>query len=169
MFICIYEADIAPFYTDEVPAKKENFYYPYVHVILFSLTYFTWTFFIYIYIYVYIVYIYINIYIYIYICICIYRIYISYMYVYIYIYNIHHWRIIWSSSSGSRKLAWVGFEPRTTEFRSHLLTDWAITPWVQLALRTNFVQLLQFHRLFAVRVHFGYCLRQSPRFFMITK
>ena len=154
MFICIYEADIAPFYTDEVPAKKENFYYPYVHVILFSLTYFTWTFFIYIYIYVYIVFIY---------RIC------MYIYIYIYIYNIHHWRIIWSSSSGSRKLAWVGFEPMTTEFRSHLLTDWAITPWVQLALRTNFVQLLQFHRLFAVRVHFGYCLRQSPRFFMITK
>ena len=124
-------------------------------------------FYIYIYICIYRIYIYKHIYIYI----CIYRIYISYMYVYIYIYiyNIHHWRIIWSSSSGSRKLAWVGFEPMTTEFRSHLLTDWAITPWVQLALRTNFVQLLQFHRLFAVRVHFGYCLRQSPRFFMITK
>ena len=44
-----------------------------------------------------------------------------------------------------RKLAWVGFEPMTTEFRSDALTDWAIRPWVQLALRANFVQLLQFH------------------------
>ena len=119
--------------------------------------------YIYIYIYMYISYIYIYIYMYIS------YLYIVYVYIYIYIYNIQHWRIIWSSSSGSRKLAWVGFEPMTTEFRSHLLTDWAITPWVQLALRTNFVQLLQFHRLFTVRIHFGYCLRQSPRFFMITK
>ena len=42
----------------------------------------------------------------------------------------------------------MGFEPTTTEFRSDALTDWAIRPWVQLALRDNFVQLLQFH-LFA--------------------
>ena len=42
------------------------------------------------------------------------------------------------------KLAWVGFEPTTTEFRSDALTDWAIRPWVQLAHRINFVQLLQF-------------------------
>ena len=33
-----------------------------------------------------------------------------------------------------------------TEFRSDTLTVWAIRPWVQLALRANFVQLLQFHR-----------------------
>ena len=33
-----------------------------------------------------------------------------------------------------------------TEFRSDALTVWAIRPWVQLALRANFVQLLQFHR-----------------------
>ena len=39
----------------------------------------------------------------------------------------------------------MGFESRTTEFRSDALTDWAISPWVQLALRVNFVQLLQFH------------------------
>ena len=45
-------------------------------------------------------------------------------------YGIHHWRILWSSY---RKLAWVGFEPTTTEFRSDALTDWAIRPWVQLA------------------------------------
>ena len=44
-----------------------------------------------------------------------------------------------------RKLAWMGFEPMTTEFRSDTLTNWAIRPWVQLALRANFVQLLQFH------------------------
>ena len=37
-------------------------------------------------------------------------------------YGIHHRRIIWSSY---RKLAWVGFEPTTTEFHSDALTDWA--------------------------------------------
>ena len=57
-------------------------------------------------------------------------------------YGIHYWRILRSSY---RKLAWVGFEPTTTEFRSDALTDWAIRPWIQLALRANFVQLLQFH------------------------
>ena len=41
-------------------------------------------------------------------------------------------------------LAWVGFEPTTTEFRSDALTDWATRLWVQLALRANFAQLLQF-------------------------
>ena len=85
-----------------------------------------------------------------------------YIYIYIYIYGIHHRRILWSSC---RKLARVGSEPTTTEFRSDALTDWAIRPWVQLALRANFVQLLQFHRLFSVTFHFGYCLCQSPRFF----
>ena len=45
-----------------------------------------------------------------------------------------------------RKLAWVGFEPTTTEFLSDALTDWAIRPSVQLALRANFVQPLQFQR-----------------------
>ena len=50
----------------------------------------------------------------------------------------------WSSY---RKLAWMGFETTTTEFRSENLTDWAIWPWVQLALRENFAQLLQFHLL----------------------
>ena len=39
----------------------------------------------------------------------------------------------------------VGFEPRTTDFRSYALTNWAIRPWVQLAVRANLVQLLQFH------------------------
>ena len=64
-----------------------------------------------------------------------------YIYIYVYICGIHHWRIFRSSY---RKLTWVGFEPTTTEFRSDALNDWAIRPWVQLALRTNFVQLLQF-------------------------
>ena len=35
-------------------------------------------------------------------------------------YGIHHWR---SFRSSYRKLAWVGFEPATTEFRSDALTD----------------------------------------------
>ena len=47
-------------------------------------------------------------------------------------YGIHHCRIFRSSY---RKLAWVGFEPTTTILRWDALTDWAIRPWVQLALR----------------------------------
>ena len=58
-------------------------------------------------------------------------------------------RYIWYSPlkylwSIYRKLAWVGFEPTTTEFHSDALTDWAIWKLAQLRLRTNFVQLLQF-------------------------
>ena len=63
--------------------------------------------------------------------------------------GMHHWRILWSSY---RKLTWVGFEPKTAGFRSNALTDWAIRLLVQLTLRTNFVQLLQFHCLFSVSV-----------------
>ena len=37
--------------------------------------------------------------------------------------------------SSYRKVAWVGFEPTTTEFYSGALTDWAIRPWVQLTYR----------------------------------
>ena len=77
-------------------------------------------------------------------------------------YGIHHCRIIWSSY---RKLAWVGFESTTYEFRSDALTDWAIRPWFQLALRANCVQLLQFNRLFSATFHFGYCPHQSPCLF----
>ena len=33
----------------------------------------------------------------------------------------------------------------TTEFCSDSLTHWAIRPWVQLRLRSNFIQLLQFY------------------------
>ena len=55
--------------------------------------------------------------------------------------------------------------PLNTESLSDALTDGAIRPWVQLALRANFVQVLQFHLLFSVLFHFGYCLLQSPRLF----
>ena len=79
-------------------------------------------------------------------------------------YGIHHWWILWSSY---RKLAWVGFEPTTSEFRSDALTDWAIRLWLQLTLRANFVHLFQFHRLFSVTFHFG-CLPLSvARFILI--
>ena len=37
------------------------------------------------------------------------------------IHGIHHWMILRISY---RKLAWVGFEPATTEFSSDALTDW---------------------------------------------
>ena len=39
------------------------------------------------------------------------------------------------------------------EFRSGALTDWVIRSWVQLALRVNFIQLLQFY-LFVQCSHF---------------
>ena len=58
------------------------------------------------------------------------------------IYLQYIWRILRSSY---RKLASVGFEPTTTEFLSDTLTKWAIRPWVQVPVRANFVQLLQFH------------------------
>ena len=82
-----------------------------------------------------------------------------YIYIYIiYIYGIHHWRIIWSSY---RMLVWMGLQPTTTELGSDALTDWASTPWAQLAPRANFAQLLQFHYLFIVQFHFGYCRLSS--------
>ena len=56
-------------------------------------------------------------------------------------YTIHHWRIFRSSYTNFR---WVRFEPNTTDFESDVLTDWAIRRWVQLALRTSFVQLSNF-------------------------
>ena len=61
----------------------------------------------------------------------------------------------------------MGFEPTTTEFHLDTLTKWAIRPSVQLALRSNFVQLLQVHRLFSATFHFRYCLRQLPRLFQL--
>ena len=106
--------------------------------------------------FIYIYYIY---YIYmVYIC----YIYIHSIYIYIYISGIHCWRILWSSY---KKLAWVGFESTTNKFLSDALTNWAIRPWVQLTLRANFVQLLQFHCLFRVRFHFCYCLHSRHIYF----
>ena len=67
-----------------------------------------------------------------------------YLYLSLYIYGIHHCGIFRSSY---RKLAWVGFEPTTTELRINALTDIAIRSWVQLAPSANFVQLPQFHLL----------------------
>ena len=43
-------------------------------------------------------------------------------------------------------------------FKTSGLTD----PWAQLALRTNFLQILQFHHLFSEICHFGLRLCQSP-------
>ena len=87
-----------------------------------------------------------------------------YIYIYVYIYGIHNWKILWSSYS---KLAWVEFEPTTTEFLSDTVTNWAIRPWVQLSLRANFIQLLQFHRLFNVTFHFGCFLSSVVTFILI--
>ena len=58
-----------------------------------------------------------------------------------YVYVVYIWRILRSSY---RKLAWVGFDPTTNEFHSDALTNWASRLWVQLALRANLLQLLQF-------------------------
>ena len=107
--------------------------YLYLHIYIYT----------YIYIYIYIsIHLYLYIYLYIYVYIYIY----IFLYIYIYINGIPHWKIFWS---GYRKLARVGFEPTTIEFRSDALTDWVMRPWVQLALRANHVQLLQFHRFFS--------------------
>ena len=67
-----------------------------------------------------------------------------YLYLSLYIYGFHHCGILRSSY---RKLAWVGFEPTTTELRINALTNIAIRSWVQLAPSANFVQLPQFHLL----------------------
>ena len=93
---------------------------------------------------------------------------------------IYHWRILWSSY---RKLAWVGFEPMTTEFRSDALTDWAIRPWVQLALRVlhnnnnkrqkNKVCFANFYILIRERrspkclqfIYYNYCYNSTSRKF----
>ena len=59
----------------------------------------------------------------------------------------------------------MGYEPTTTVFGWDALTDWAIRPWVQLGLRANLVQLLQFHSFFNVLFPFGYCLCQVSLLF----
>ena len=60
-------------------------------------------------------------------------------------------------------LARVGFESITTEFRYDAQTNSAIMPWVQLALRSNILELLQFYLLFGV--HVDYCLGQLSHLF----
>ena len=57
-------------------------------------------------------------------------------------YCIHHWRILGNSY---RKLDWLGRKTTTTDFLSTALTNSVIRPWDQVALRANFVELLQFH------------------------
>ena len=66
-------------------------------------------------------------------------------------YGIHHRPILWSSY---RKMAWVGLEPTTTEPPSDALKHCAIRPWIQLVLRANFVQALQYHRFVLCHVSF---------------
>ena len=79
-------------------------------------------------------------------------------------YGIHHWRILWGSY---RKLAWVGFEPMATKLRSNALTNWAIRPRVQLALRANFLQLLQFHQFIQCRISFRHFPSSVATFILI--
>ena len=69
----------------------------------------------------------------------------------IFLYGIHHWRIL---CSNYRKLSWLGFQSGTTEFCSETLVPWDIRPWVQLASRANFVQLLQFHFSLIAQISF---------------
>ena len=59
-------------------------------------------------------------------------------------YNVHHERIF---RNRYRKLVRVGFDATTTEFRSAPVTDLVIGHWLQLAPKTNLVEILQFHLL----------------------
>ena len=68
----------------------------------------------------------------------------------IYTYGVHHWS---NFRSSCRKLAYMRFDPTTTDIRSDAPTDLPNGPWVQLAFRTKFVLLLQFH-LFVQCSHF---------------
>ena len=77
-------------------------------------------------------------------------------------YGIENWSLLWRRF---RKFDRVGFEPTITVLVLDTLTYWAIWPWVQLALRPNFLKLLQLHCLYSVTWHFGHCLRESPRLF----
>ena len=67
-----------------------------------------------------------------------------------------------------RKLAWVWFEPTTTECNSVTLSHWAIGSWILLALRSNFSQLLRFHRMFSVTFYLG-CLPSSVATFILIE
>ena len=72
--------------------------------------------------------------------------------------------LLWSSY---RKLAWVGFEPTTTEFRSDALTDWAIRPWVQLALRAKFIQLLHIYIHIYMYLFIWYMITDRKIFYIL--
>ena len=80
-------------------------------------------------------------------------------------YVIHNGRIFRSSY---RKLIWARFLPMTTDFCSNALNNWAIMPQFQLALRANFVQLMQFHLLFRVHISFQ-LLPSSVTTFILMK
>ena len=60
--------------------------------------------------------------------------------------------------SSYRKQASVSFKPKTTEFCSDTLFNWAIRPWVQITLSANFMQTVKFQPLFSV--NFGHCFCQ---------
>ena len=51
--------------------------------------------------------------------------------IFVFTYTLGFYRLY--SLNDYRKLFRVGFKPKTTEFRSDVLTDWVITPWVQFA------------------------------------
>ena len=86
-------------------------------------------------------YTYIYTYVYIYICI--------YMYV-LYVYSIHHSRIFRSSYIAILKNFRIWTHDHWIFFRRSKRLSY---PWVQIALRANFVQLLRFH-LFVQCSHF---------------
>ena len=66
--------------------------------------------------------------------------------------------------SSYRKLAWVGFEPTTTEFYAVALTNWFNRPRVSLALIAKFLQLISFHLLFSVHISFRALLSSVATF-----
>ena len=57
----------------------------------------------------------------------------------------------------------MGFEPTSTDLRPYARNDWTIIPLVQLVLRVDFAQQVQFYPLLTVSAHSGHCLHQSPR------
>ena len=60
---------------------------------------------------------------------------------YIHVYGIHHRRIFEIAIE-----SWPEWDLNPWPLNSvQTLTNWAIRPWVQFAVRANFVQLLQFH------------------------
>ena len=86
-----------------------------------------------------------------------------YIYIYIYIYGIYH-RGIYRSSY--RKLAWVGFESTTTEFRSDALTYWATCYEFSSHSQPTLYSYSNFISLFNVCASFWhmYIIRKSSPF-----